>query len=126
MIRESHPGGLPTGQAVITTGGKLKAKNVIHTVGPVWHDGKNNEQQKLADAYKNSLKVAIENGIRTISFPSISTGAYGYPVEKASTVAIRAVFEFLEENPVIEEVRFVLHSDHDLKIYEKASGKFSI
>jgi len=118
-VRESYPNGLPTGNAVITTGGKLKAKKVIHTVGPVWHGGNNKESQFLADAYKNSLQAAIDNGIRTISFPSISTGAYGYPVEKASRVALRAVTEFIKENPGIEEVRFILHSSNDLKIYEE-------
>ena len=119
MIRQ-RPDGLPTGKAVITTGGELDAKKVIHTVGPVWHGGNSKEPQLLAEAYKSSLKIAIDNGIRTISFPSISTGAYGYPVEKASRVALRAVIEFLKENPGIGEVRFILHSDHDMKTYEEA------
>ncbi|CAG0962358.1 O-acetyl-ADP-ribose deacetylase [Methanosarcinales archaeon] len=120
IIRKRYPDGLPAGQAVITTGGALKAKKVIHTVGPVWHGGNDKEPQLLADAYKNSLKVAIENGIKTISFPSISTGAYGYPVEKASVVALNAVIGFLEKFDGIEEVRFILHSSHDLAIYEWA------
>ena len=120
IIRNKYPDGLPAGQAVITTGGELKAKKVIHTVGPVWHGGNKSEPQLLADAYKNSLKVAIENGIKTISFPSISTGAYGYPVEKASVVAVNAVIGFLEKFDGIEEVRFILHSAHDLAIYEQA------
>ncbi|HEX7628423.1 MAG TPA: O-acetyl-ADP-ribose deacetylase [Candidatus Methanoperedens sp.] len=120
MIRESFPEGLPTGQAVITTGGELKAKKVIHTVGPVWHGGINKERQQLADAYKNSLKIAIKNGIKTISFPSISTGAYGYPVEKASVAALKAVIGFLKKFDGIEEVRFILHSSHDLATYERA------
>jgi O-acetyl-ADP-ribose deacetylase (regulator of RNase III) len=121
IIREKYyPDGLPAGQAVITTGGYLKAKKVIHTVGPVWHGGINIERQVLAAAYKNCLKVALENKIKTISFPSISTGAYGYPVEKASSVAIRAVIGFLRENKGIEEVRFILHSSYDLQIYEEA------
>ncbi|VVB52030.1 [Protein ADP-ribosylglutamate] hydrolase [uncultured archaeon] len=120
IIRKSYPDGLPAGQAVITTGGELKAKKVIHTVGPVWHGGNNKEPQLLADAYKNSLKIAIENGIKTISFPSISTGAYGYPVEKASVVAVNAVIGFLEEFSCIKEVRFILHSAHDLTVYEQA------
>jgi len=117
IIRKKYPDGLPAGQAVITTGGALKAKKVIHTVGPVWHGGNKSEPQLLADAYKNSLKVAIENGIKTISFPSISTGAYGYPVEKASVVAVNAVIGFLGEFKSIEEVRFILHSSYDLAIY---------
>lgn len=120
IIRKSYPDGLPTGQAVITTGGELKAKKVIHTVGPVWHGGINKERQRLADAYKNSLKIAIENGIKTISFPSISTGAYGYPVEKASVIALKAVIGFLKKFNGIEEVRFILHSSHDLATYERA------
>lgn len=121
VIRERYyPDGLPAGQAVITTGGYLKAKRVIHTVGPIWRGGNNKEPQVLAAAYENSLKVALENGIKTISFPSISTGAYGYPVEKASRVAIRAVIGFLVENKGIEEVRFILHSSYDLQIYEEA------
>ena len=119
-IRKRYPDGLPAGQAVITKGGALKAKKVIHTVGPVWHGGNKSEPQLLADAYKNSLKVAIENGIKTISFPSISTGAYGYPVEKASVVAVNAVIGFLEEFSCIEEVRFILHSSHDLAVHERA------
>jgi len=120
IIRKKYPDGLPAGQAVITTGGELKAKKVIHTVGPVWHGGNKSEPQLLADAYKNSLKVAIENGIKTISFPSISTGAYGYPVEKASVVAVNAVIGFLKEFSCIEEVRFILHSSHDLAVHERA------
>lgn len=120
IIRKRYPDGLPAGQAVITTGGALKAKKVIHTVGPVWHGGNNKEPQLLADAYKNSLKIAIENGVKTISFPSISTGAYGYPVEKASSAALNAVIGFLEEFSCIKEVRFILHSAHNLAIYERA------
>lgn len=127
MIRQRiYLDGLPTGKAVITTGGELKAKKVIHTVGPVWHGGNSKESQLLAEAYKNSLQAAIDNGIRTISFPSISTGAYGYPVEKASRVAIRAVIEFIKENSGIEEVRFILHSAHDLEIYEEALTEIPI
>jgi len=121
VIREIYyPAGLPAGQAVITTGGDLKVKKVIHTVGPIWHGGINKERQMLAQAYKNCLKVALDNGIKTISFPSISTGAYGYPVEKASKVAIRAVIGFFRKNKGIEEVRFILHSSYDLNIYEEA------
>jgi O-acetyl-ADP-ribose deacetylase (regulator of RNase III) len=121
VIRENYyPGGLPAGQAVITTGGYLKAKRVIHTVGPIWQGGINKEHQVLAQAYTNCLKVANDNRIKTISFPSISTGAYGYPVEKASRVAIRAVIGFLMENKGIGEVRFILHSLYDLQIYEEA------
>lgn len=125
IIRKRYPDGLPAGQAVITTGGALKAKKVIHTVGPVWHGGNNNEPQLLADSYNNSLKIAIENRIKTISFPSISTGAYGYPVEKASLVALNAVIGFLEESSYIKEIRFILHSPHDLEVYERALTELS-
>lgn len=118
--QESYPGGLPAGKAVMTTGGKLKAKKVIHTVGPIWSGGNNGEPELLAQAYRNSLALAQKYGLKTIAFPSISTGAYGYPVEKASRVAVRAVVEFLEKNKGIEQVRFVLHSMHDLRTYEEA------
>ncbi len=119
FIRRSLPDGLPTGDAVATTGGRLKAKKVIHTVGPVWSGGNNGEPEMLARAYKNCLALALKMGIKTISFPSISTGAYGYPVEKASRVALRTIADFLRENTGIEEVWFVLHSQHDLRVYEE-------
>lgn len=112
--------GLPTGKAVLTTAGKLKAKKVIHTVGPVWKAGNANEDELLAQAYRNSLDLALKTGLKTVAFPSISTGAYGYPVKEASRVALRTVKEFLEKNTGIEEVRFVLHSNSDLRIYEDA------
>lgn len=120
-IRETKwPNGLPIGEAVITTGGNLKAKYVIHTVGPIWRGGSYNEAQLLEKAYLNSLKLAIENGLKTISFPSISTGAYGYPIEKASGVALRTIINFLENENKIEEVRIVLFTENDFRIYEKA------
>ncbi|MEM1575254.1 MAG: O-acetyl-ADP-ribose deacetylase [Nitrososphaerota archaeon] len=120
-IRETKwPNGLPTGEAVITTGGNLKAKYVIHTVGPIWKGGLHNEAQLLEKAYINSLKLAIENNLKTISFPSISTGAYGYPIEKASRVALTTIKKFLEKENKIEEVRIVLFTEKDFKIYEEA------
>ncbi|MDD5474142.1 MAG: O-acetyl-ADP-ribose deacetylase [Candidatus Methanoperedens sp.] len=120
VIRQTlYPAGLPAGKAVATTGGKLKAKKVIHTVGPIWSGGNNREPELLAEAYRNCLALALKMGLKTISFPSISTGAYGYPTEKAGRIAIRAVIEFLGKNAGIEEVRFVLHSSHDLLVYEK-------
>jgi O-acetyl-ADP-ribose deacetylase (regulator of RNase III) len=91
-------GKLPTGEAVITTAGNMPARHVIHTVGPVWHGGGRGEPQLLRNAYTNSLKVAKENGVKTIAFPSISTGIYGYPVELASKEAVSAVLEFVREN----------------------------
>ena len=118
---EQWPNGLPTGKAVITTGGNLKAKHVIHTVGPVWHGGSVGEAGLLAEAYTNSLKVAVVNKLRTIAFPSISTGAYGYPVQEASQVAAKAVKHFLETKDNLDEVVFVLFSDRDLKVYLEAA-----
>jgi O-acetyl-ADP-ribose deacetylase (regulator of RNase III) len=96
-IRETTwPYGLPTGKAVIITGGNLKARYVIHTVGPVWFGGNHGESNLLAQAYRNSLRLAVSKGLKTIAFPSISTGAYGYPVEKASKIALKTVKDFLE------------------------------
>lgn len=120
VIRQTlYPAGLPTGKAVATSGGKLKAKKVIHTVGPIWGGGNNREPELLAEAYRNCLALALKMGLKTVSYPSISTGAYGFPIEKASRIAIRAVMGFLGKYNGIEEVRFVLHSSHDLKVYEK-------
>ena len=93
---------------------------MIHTVGPIWSGGNKGEPELLARAYRNSLELALKLGIKTISFPSISTGAYGYPVENASRIALRAVVDFLGENAGIVEVRFVLHSRNDLRVYEEA------
>ncbi|MCQ8898122.1 MAG: macro domain-containing protein, partial [Hadesarchaea archaeon] len=115
------PDGLPVGEAVITSGGRLKARYVIHTVGPIWRGGNKREPQMLARAYRSSLQLAVSRGIRTISFPSISTGAYGYPVEKASRVALKTVKEFLEKEDRLEEVRFVLFTEGDLRVYEEAA-----
>jgi O-acetyl-ADP-ribose deacetylase (regulator of RNase III) len=121
-IRENTwPDGLPTGNSVMTTGGNLKARYVIHTVGPVWYGGKYRESELLADAYKNSLKLAVSKGLKTIAFPSISTGAYGYPIEKASKVALKTVKEFLEKEDNLNEVLLVLFSEPDLETYKKAA-----
>ena len=113
--------GLPTGKAVITSGGNLKARYVIHTVGPVWHGGTLGEPELLAEAYRNSLKLAVSKGLKTIAFPSISTGAYGYPIEKASRIAIATVKEFLEKEDKLDNVTFVLFAGPDLEIYKKAT-----
>jgi O-acetyl-ADP-ribose deacetylase (regulator of RNase III) len=115
------PDGLPTGKAVITSGGNLKARYVIHTVGPVWRGGESGEPELLAEAYHNSLKLAVSKGLRTIAFPSISTGAYGYPIEKASKIAVLTVKDFLEKEDRIEKVVFVLFSKRDLEVYEKTA-----
>ena len=121
-IRETEwPDGLPTGKAVITSGGNLKAKYVIHTVGPVWMGGFHVEGELLKQAYKNSLKLAVGKGLKTIAFPSISTGAYGYPIEDASQTAIRTVKEFLEKDDKLEKVVFVLFSEKDFQVYLKAA-----
>ena len=117
-IRETEwPDGLPTGKAVITLGGNLKAKYVIHTVGPVWLGGFHVEAELLKQAYKNSLKLAVAKGLKTIAFPSISTGAYGYPIEDASQIAIRTVKDFLEKEDKLDRVVFVLFSETDFQIY---------
>lgn len=115
------PDGLPTGKAVITSGGNLKAKYVIHTVGPIWHGGKHGEQDLLSQAYVSSLHLAVTNGLRTVAFPSISTGAYGYPVEEASLTALKAGKGFLESEDTLDEVVFVLFSERDLNIYKDAA-----
>jgi len=115
------PDGLPTGKAVITSGGNLKAKYVIHTVGPIWRSGTRGEPELLAEAYRNSLKLAVSKGLKTIAFPAISTGAYGYPIEEASKVAISTVKEFLEKEDNLDKVVFVLFSRRDFEIYKKAT-----
>jgi len=114
------PEGLPTGKAVITSGGNLKAKFVIHAVGPVWRGGGKGEPELLADAYRNSLALAVAQKLRTVAFPSISTGAYGYPIHEASRVALRAVKAFLEKEDGFNEVVFVLFSERDWKFYMAA------
>jgi len=115
------PDGLPTGKAVITSGGNLKAKYVIHTVGPVWRGGTRGEPELLEEAYRNSLRLAVSKGLRTMAFPSISTGAYGYPIEKACRIALITVKEFLEEEDKLDKVVFVLFTRQDLEIYKEAA-----
>jgi len=117
------PNGLPTGKAVITSGGNLKAKYVIHTVGPIWFGGNRGEQELLTDAYRNPLMLAVKKGLKTISFPSISTGAYGYPIEKASEVALTVVKEFLDEQKDLGKVAFVLFSQHDFQVYKETARR---
>ena len=111
-------GGCKTGQAKITNGYNLKAKFVIHTVGPVWLDGTNGEPQLLTSCYRNCLQLAVENKIQTIAFPSISTGVYGYPIMQASQIAVREVRNFLVNNPLIKQVSFVCFSSEDLYVYK--------
>jgi O-acetyl-ADP-ribose deacetylase (regulator of RNase III) len=100
-------GGCPTGEARITKGYKLPARYVIHTVGPVWHGGDRGEPEKLAACYRNALRLATEKGAKTVAFPGISTGVYGYPLEDATRVAMTTARACLEDMPAIEEVRFV-------------------
>jgi O-acetyl-ADP-ribose deacetylase (regulator of RNase III) len=100
--------GCPTGKAVITGGGNLRAKFVIHAVGPVYQDGKSGEPELLRSAYLESLRLASANGIRSVSFPALSAGAYGYPLDKAARVALTIAADYLKEHPEIELVRFVL------------------
>lgn len=100
--------GCPTGEAKITKGYRLPARHVIHTVGPVYKDGRHNEPQLLSNCYRNSLKVAVSNGLKSVAFPSISTGAYGYPIEDAAEIALETVGNFLEYHPQLEKVRFCL------------------
>lgn len=122
----SRQGRLPTGKAVITTGGNLKARFVIHTVGPIWHGGNKGEPELLASAYQESLKVAAENNLSSISFPSISTGAYGYPVAEAAKVAIRTVASFLKEKVTpIKEVVFVLFDSATFENYSSVLGEIA-
>lgn len=109
--------GLPTGEAVITTAGKMPAKFVIHTVGPIKGRDRENEAEQLANCYRNSLKIAVENNCKTITFPAISTGAFGYPKDQAAEIASGAVKEFLAEDDSIEEVRFIFILEGEAKTF---------
>lgn len=115
--KEQYPGGLPTGQAVATTAGKLKARYVIHTVGPVWHGGTKNEEKLLVDCYTNSLNVTSEKGCKTVAFPAISTGVYGFPKKLAAKVSSKAVRDFFEKNESIQKIVFVFFSAGDAEIF---------
>ena len=117
----AREGGCPTGKAVITTGGNLHAKYVIHTVGPVWNDGNSGEPEQLASCYQESLRLAVENGVQSVAFPSISTGIFGYPTEKAALVALTAVRSFVEENDTAPvSVQFFLFDDATYTCYADA------
>jgi O-acetyl-ADP-ribose deacetylase len=112
-------GGCKTGEAVITTAGNLPAKYVIHTVGPIWNGGKKNEEQLLAHCYKNSLQLAIDNHCKTIAFPNISTGVYGFPKDKAAKIAVSVVDEFLSKTDKIEKVIFVCFDEENEVLIQK-------
>lgn len=111
-------GGCPTGEARITTAGKMPSKYVIHTVGPVYKGGNKGEEELLYDAYYNSLKLAKENNLKSIAFPSISTGVYGYPIDEASNIAIQAVMDFIDKENFMEEINFVLFNKNDFLLYK--------
>ena len=115
-------GGCPTGSAVVTTAGRLKAKYVIHTVGPRWSGGGRGERELLASAYLTSLTIAAKIGAMSISFPSISTGAYRFPIHEAAEIALRTTVEFLQKSEIFTEVRFVLFSESDLQVYRESLG----
>lgn len=115
--------GCRTGEAKITKGYNLPAKYVIHTVGPIYRGGNNNESELLKNAYENSLRVAVENNIKTISFPSISTGVYSYPLNEASEIAVKTILNFLKSNDSIEKVNMVCFDDNTYKYYKKALDK---
>jgi O-acetyl-ADP-ribose deacetylase (regulator of RNase III) len=111
--------GCPTGEAKITGGYNLPAQWVIHTVGPVWQGGSQGEDELLASCYRNSLALAVQHDIHTIAFPSISTGVYGFPIERAAPIAIAETRAFLAEHPTIEQVRFVCFGRRDYEVYTK-------
>lgn len=119
----ARQGRLPAGQAVITTAGNMPTRYVIHTVGPIWRGGASGESGLLASAYRESLKLAAENQLTTISFPSISTGAYSYPLDEAASIALETVADFLKEDTPIEEVVFVLFDSGTFKAYAAALEK---
>lgn len=119
-------GGCPTGEARITTGGNLPSNYIIHTVGPIYKDGSKGEDKLLYNAYFNSFKLAEEYNIKTIAFPSISTGVYGYPKDLASEIAIKAMIDFIDSEVELEEIQFILFSQDDYKLYkEKLDQKFN-
>lgn len=119
--RDQYPDGLPTGRAVVTTAGDLPARHVIHTVGPVWHGGHRGEPDLLADAYRHSLDQARQHHLRTVAFPSISTGAYRFPIDRAAAIALHTVADVIRMHPdAFDEIRFVLFSSSDFGVYRRA------
>ena len=117
-IRQNQfPDGLPTGQAVITTAGKMPAKHVIHTVGPVYGRGGRDKAELLAACYSNSLSLAVQNSLQTVAFPAISTGVYGYPTSEAAIVASRAIEQFLRAEKTLKEVRLVFFGSDDAEVF---------
>jgi O-acetyl-ADP-ribose deacetylase len=115
--RVKFPDGLPTGQAVMTTAGRMPAKHVIHTVGPVYGSGGEAKSQLLAACYANSLALAVENGLHTIAFPAVSTGVYGYPLDEAAVVSSTTIEQFLQAERSIEQVRLIFFSSGDAEVF---------
>jgi O-acetyl-ADP-ribose deacetylase (regulator of RNase III) len=111
--------GCPTGEAKITRGYRLPARWVIHTVGPIWGGGHESEDELLANCYRRSLELALQNGARSVAFPAISTGAYGFPMERATRIAVREVRAFLEKNPAVEKILFVCFDSHARNCYQR-------
>jgi O-acetyl-ADP-ribose deacetylase len=118
--------GCKTGEAKITKGYRLPAKYVIHTVGPVWYGGSHNEKELLASCYRNCLKLASDKGLKTIAFPSISTGAYRFPIEIASEIALREITSSLKSNETIEKVIIVCFSKEDYEVYKLKIAELSV
>lgn len=116
--------GCPTGQAKITKGYRLNAKYVIHTPGPIWRGGKKNEPELLAGCYRNSLKLAVENGVKSIAFPAISTGVYGYPLREATEIAVKTVVDFANVDKSVERIVFVCFDNATLKLYEDVLSRY--
>jgi O-acetyl-ADP-ribose deacetylase (regulator of RNase III) len=112
-------GGCATGQAKITKGYKLPARRVIHTVGPVWHDGHHGEDELLASCYRSCFALIVQHGIKTVAFPSISTGAYGFPMDRAARIAVREAKNFLDRNRSVEQVTLVCFGASALEIYKR-------
>jgi O-acetyl-ADP-ribose deacetylase len=120
LLAECHTlGGCRPGQAKLTRGYRLPARFVIHTAGPVWHGGKRGEAETLANCYRNSLQVAVENGVQTIAFPAISCGAYGYPIDEAADIALNTTRQFLASADKIDNVTFVLWGDDVYEAYRR-------
>lgn len=117
QIRKTYPDGLPTGEAAITTAGKLIALHVIHTVGPIYGDNEGNDAALLAACYANSIALAARSGANSIAFPAISTGVYGYPRDEAAVVALKAIREAVKRHPAISDVRLVFFSEDDAQAF---------
>jgi O-acetyl-ADP-ribose deacetylase (regulator of RNase III) len=117
--------GCPPGEAVITSGANLKAKFVIHAVGPIWTDGNASEDHLLANAYRNSLELAVSNSVKTIAFPNISTGIYGFPKKRAAEIAIREVKDFLSNDDTFHRVIFCCYDEENYNLYEQILNKTS-